>query len=273
MSEGRSELKYALPPQARRAVLQEASPFVQPDPNAEALDVWLPRLRPVSGLRATGYRVSSLYLDDPQLDGYGKRMADLPIRNRVRIRTYGEVGQLAPVFLEAKRKLYGRVVKARMRVCDTAGWAELGAPAPWRDLHARVTPALRRPVARWVKTVEDAGMASQCRVEYLRETYVDGSSRFTLDHEVRAAATGDAHALRGPCPTALLPPGWFVLELKFNGAMPAWMRGLTRRLHLTPEPVSKFALGMAHTVRCNAADVRRFTPPSVRRAPSALVAR
>ena len=120
----------------------------KPDPNADALEAQLPRLRPVSGLHATGYRVSCLYLDDPQLDGYGKRMADLPIRNRVRIRTYGEVGQPAPVFLEAKRKLYGRVVKARMRVCDTVGWAELGAPAPWRDLHARVTPALRQPVAR-----------------------------------------------------------------------------------------------------------------------------
>ena len=70
MSEGRSELKYALPPQARRAVLQEAAPFVQPDPNADALEAQLPRLRPVSGLHATGYRVSSLYLDDPQLDGY-----------------------------------------------------------------------------------------------------------------------------------------------------------------------------------------------------------
>lgn len=261
--EGRSELKYALPPSSRAAVLRQAQASVTPDPNGDPLHPYLPGLPTVAGLAPTGYRVCSLYLDDPHLDGYAKRMADLPIRNRVRIRTYGLPGTKAPVFLEAKRKLRKRVIKHRIRVCDTDTWSTLDPAAPWRDLDGLVSPALRRPVARWVAAVEDPGMQVWCRVDYVRETYVEGTSRLTLDHRVSAAPTTDPLALRGPCPVGLLPPGWFVLELKFNGPMPAWIRRLTRSLRLVPEPVSKFALGMAHTVRRNDQDVQRFTPPSV----------
>jgi len=264
VSEGRYELKYALPRARRADVLAAAVGFVQPDHHGESLERWLPDLRLPGGGPPVGYKVSSLYLDDASFDGYAQRIDDLPIRNRVRIRTYGEPGETAPVFLEAKRKLRSLVVKHRVRVGDTDGWARLPGPRPWTRAAAAASPAARHLVRRWVEVVDAAEMDVVCRVEYLRETFVCGTARLTLDHHVRAAATADPHALRGPCDVALLPPDWFVLELKFNGAKPVWMRDLVREVRLCAEPVSKFALGVALAVRSDsAADARRFLPPSL----------
>ncbi len=259
--EGRAELKYALPLCRRAEVLDIAGPYIDADENALDLSQMLPELR---GIRAFGYRVSSLYLDDVRLDGYAQRLDNRRIRNRIRIRTYGEVGERQTVFLEAKRKLYSRVIKHRYRACDTDTWAQLPGPRPWLGLEPSGRMQDHRRLERWVEAVERGGLQSVCRVEYIRETFVAGTSRLTIDHRVAAAPTSDAHALRGPCPVRLLPDGWVVLELKFDEDEPVWMRTLVQRLGLVAEPVSKFALGVARTVR-SARQIERdaVTPPSI----------
>lgn len=266
MTEGRTELKYALPGHRRAAVLAAAAGHVVPDDNGEPLDQWMPSLRRPGGGPAIGYRVSSLYLDDARLDGYAQRVADLHVRNRVRIRTYGSVGDVAPVFLEAKRKLRARVVKHRVRVGNTADWAQLPGPRPWQHCAALASPVARHLVDRWVGAVDDRDLQVIHRVEYLRETYTQGSARLTLDHRVSAEPITDPFALRGPTTVPLLPPDWFVLELKYDGHKPLWMRSLVQALRLAAEPVSKFALGVALAVRPDCIrDARRFLPPSVQR--------
>jgi hypothetical protein len=90
--------------------------------------------------------------------------------------------------------------------------------------------------------------------------------RLTLDHRVHAVSTSDPHALRGLCRTRLIPAGWVVLELKYNGQAPTWMRRLVSRFGLVAEPISKFALGVARTCRAeHALDRMATTPPSILR--------
>lgn len=267
IEEGRAELKYAIHQSQRLAVLRQAWSQVVADENAALMD-GLGHLRDPDGNPPRGYLVSSLYVDDARFSGYAERLDSRRIRNRLRIRTYGRPGQRRPVFLEAKRKLDSRVIKHRVLVCDTEQWAELPGPRPWRATPGLCTVAsAQRTARRWVQAVDRGAMGVVCRVEYLRETFVAGSSRLTLDHQVAAARTDDPHALRGPCPLALLPRDWIVLELKYNGSCPVWMRQLARSLRLQSEPISKFALGVAHAHRPQrAAELRHLTPPTVRRA-------
>lgn len=267
MSEGRAELKYAIPTELRSEVLALAAGHVESDRHARELTE-LEHLRDADGALPRGYRVTSLYVDDAKLRGYGERLDDRRIRNRLRIRTYDYPGSVRPVFLEAKRKLGGRVIKHRVMVGDTDTWAQLPGPKPWQAAVGLVQGATEQRIARrWVQAVDRANMGVVCRVDYLRETFVDGTSRLTLDHWVGAAETDDPYDLRGDCPLALLPPDWIVLELKYNALEPLWMRRLVRALGLQAEPVSKFALGVAHTRRPGRwAELRRLTPPSLRRA-------
>lgn len=275
MHEGRYELKYALPISRREEVLAAAGDHVVPDPKGRPLDDELPGLRGHAGAPLSGYAVHSLYFDDHTLDGYAQRLDDLPIRNRIRIRTYGRTGgPAAPVFLEAKRKLRKLVVKHRIVICNTVQWAEFDPDQPWRDAVAHCRAPSQRLARRWLSVVESGQMNAVCRVGYVREVFTAGTARLTLDHHVGAEHIRDPRHIRGPYPQALLPPNWFVLELKFNGREPAWMRSLVRRLRLTSEPVSKFALGVALTVRSDHPDdIRRFTPPSVRRSQRAEASR
>ena len=264
--EGRFEMKYALPLERRAAVLAYAQDFIDVDQNARELSSVLPEVVSAGGPRPRGYRVSSLYFDDQQLSGYARRIDGRRIRNRVRIRTYGSQGESFPVFLEAKRKLHRQVIKHRVRVCSTERWHELPASAPWDHVQQPADRMDRERWERWCSVVREQSLDPMCRVEYLRETFAHGQLRLTLDHRVCAVATSDSHALRGPCPQRLIPDGWVVLELKYNGQAPRWMRRLVSRFGLVAEPISKFALGIARTCRqSHASDRRSTTPPSILR--------
>ncbi len=265
MNEGRFELKYALPLERRAAVLELATAHVSPDPNGTSLQELLPPAILASPHQPRGYRVCSLYLDTPQLHGYTERLAEARIRNRVRVRAYGRPGENTPVFLEAKRKLHRNVVKHRVRICTTEEWSRAPRVRPWQRAAGGLATS-NSVVRRWLDVVDGAHMEAVCRVTYVRETWVHGTSRLTLDHCIRGSSWPDPRDLQGEDFQDLLPPGWFVLELKFNGAEPAWMRSLVRAVRLMAEPVSKFALSVAHTVRsAPAGEVRRLTPPSVLR--------
>ena len=266
MVEGRYEMKYLLPLDRRNAVLDYARAFIQPDEHGEDLTDALPEVAG-SSTAPRGYRVSSLYLDDDRLTGYARRIDGRRIRNRVRIRTYGDPGHAAPVFLEAKRKLHKKVIKHRVMCGTTEHWMHWHEQTPWEDAPTPAGSLARERHRRWCDTVREKQLAPVCRVEYWRETFAKGSMRLTLDHRVGAVATGAAHALRGPCPSRLIPPGWVVLELKYNGQSPPWMRRLVARFRLVAEPISKFALGVSQTCRQpNTAERRATTPPSLQRA-------
>ena len=165
-----------------------------------------------------------------------------------------------------KRKLHRQVIKHRVRVCSTERWHELPASAPWDHVQQPADRMDRERWERWCSVVREQSLDPMCRVEYLRETFAHGQLRLTLDHRVCAVATSDSHALRGPCPQRLIPDGWVVLELKYNGQAPRWMRRLVSRFGLVAEPISKFALGIARTCRqSHASDRRSTTPPSILR--------
>lgn len=264
--EGRIELKYALPADRRGELVRAALHHIPPDPHGGDLScepdlVWASGDPPPHG-----YRVHSTYLDLPTLDGYSRRLAEARIRNRIRIRTYGQGDGDAPVFLEAKRKLHERVVKHRVRLCRLSQWRTGPAEAPWRDAVAALEPGRARRLAeRWTAAAEGPpAMIPVTATHYLREVFSQGNERLTIDHTVTASPGDDLRDLRAAGTTALIPADWLVLELKFDGNMPGWMRGLIREFRLVSEPISKFALGVVRTRRdSHPAELLRLTPPSM----------
>lgn len=265
--EGRSELKYALPAARRGEVLALAGGHVQVGAHTHSLAetpgvTWDPADPP-----PFGYRVHSLYLDTPRLDGYGSRLDGEVIRDRLRIRTYGLPGESAAVYLEAKRKLHRLVVKHRVRAGGMRAWQERAPALPWDGAVAALEGEARRVGERWLAAVAAGGMVPVCITHYVREVWEDGSTRLTLDHAVRASGGEDPWRLQRQGEVPLLPEDWIVLELKYNGAAPGWIRTLVREMRLQAEPVSKFALAVARTARRDApAELVRLTPPSVLRA-------
>ncbi len=260
---GRFELKYVLPLTLREAILDLAGPALEPDPFSMDLG---------DGIR--GYEVHSLYLDTPRLDDFRDRLAERRVRQRPRVRTYGPRGVRShPVFLENKRKLDNWVVKARVRVpWDAEAWCAREDAEPWVEAS--------RPLGGRARFLADAFGRLTCGgrrvpvavVHYQREIFTapdcEGRKvRLTLDRHVGATTRHLTPAgLYDPPDTDVLPPDWMVMELKFPGSAPGWMRRIVRALGLRAVPVSKFGLAVALGVAGRRPrEVRYLMPRPVRR--------
>jgi len=263
---GRFELKYAIPSALRDAVLDLAGPAVEFDPYSMDLG---------GGVR--GYEVHTLYLDTPRLDDYRDRLAECRVRDRLRVRTYGpRRARTHPVFLENKRKLDARVVKARVRVpWDAETWCARTDPEPWLAASGALGGHERFLARQFADLTARGRRVPVSVVHYLREVFMapdpDGRRvRLTLDHHVRATTVGLTPAgLYAPPDTDLLPPDWMVMEFKFQGTAPAWMRRIARDLGLRAVPVSKFGLSVALGVAGRRPrEVRYLMPRPVRRLPA-----
>lgn len=264
MSEGRYELKYALPREQRGELLDAAEGSIEVDMHGADLTPYIGHLVEPGHPTPRGYRVHSLYLDSPLLEGYSRRLARARIRNRIRIRTYGDPGDDGPIFLEAKRKLGRQVIKHRVRAGGARAWATYDAEHPWRDAVAHLVGEKRREGDRWLAVPDNANMVPVTLVHYVREVYVAGSARFTIDHKVRASSRIDPRFLQADGDIELIPDDWMVLELKFNHDEPAWMRRVVQKMKLLAEPVSKFALGVGYTLRADRLEeIQKITPPSI----------
>lgn len=256
---GRYEVKYAVPTAIRDRILEAAGGHMVPDPHGTPI--------PGGGL---GYVVHSTYFDTATLDDYTSRLCDQRVRRRMRVRTYGAPGERQPVFLELKRKLDDQVIKQRAQVCDADRWASLGE-SPWEALIESCTGEARAVACRFASIVREHALSPVTSVHYEREVFVDvrpqyAQVRLTIDRAITASARPSVAELYPQPEVHLLPDGWSVLELKFDGAEPGWMRAISRELQLCAEPVSKYALAVATCLRAAyPREARRMTPHSVKR--------
>ncbi len=252
---GRYEFKYLMPVSQRAGVLEIADAYVQPDPHGNPLP---------DG--ASGYNVHSLYFDTPDLQDYFDRLASRKVRNRLRVRTYDAPGDDRPVFLENKRKLDDQVVKHRVRICSAREWLDTPGPTPWRPWIEGLRGRRRYAADVFRELVEDRGRVPVSTVHYRREVYVARDNiysnvRLTLDRRVCAAVNPDVRGLFAAPDVDLIPPDWMVMELKFSGTRPGWMRQVVCELGLRATPVSKFGLSVALGQRAAPArELRFFTP-------------
>lgn len=255
MTEGRFEMKYAVHEDQIPEIRAFIAPYVQPDAHGQ----------PLFG-DARGYIVHSVYFDDKHHSGYAGRLEEHDIRNRVRVRTYGHAGETWPVFLECKRKLRSEVIKHRVKLADTALWAACEDPNPWQVLMRSLSGSARTRAMRFAGVIEDDELFPTCATHYVREVYVDGERRFTVDYSVRGSVQPNLRSFQDDGAYPLLPAGWTVLELKFSDGEPAWMRQLCRAFSLVAEPVSKFGLAMALGLYGDRPQhARRVMPPTILR--------
>ena len=269
---GRYELKYCLPVALRDRVAELARGHVEPDPYAEVLgpECWPANVGVPSGV-LRGYVVHSLYYDTPRLDDYKDRLSEAKVRHRLRARTYGFPGEKRAIFLEDKRKLDDRVIKSRVKLMHADLWCASQDPNPWRPLMHDIKPYERLAARQFDKLVGDNTRVPVSVVHYTREVWVglrtdQPKVRLTLDHAITGSIKPTPWDLYATPDIHLIPPEYMVMEMKFDGQRPAWMRMISAELGLRAEPVSKFGLSVAHGVRgATGGELRYLTPRTLRR--------
>jgi hypothetical protein len=217
---GRIEAKYIIPESLAAQVLQWSSVFLQSD----------------RGL-ASPQRVTSLYLDTPDLGFFRWHVEGRSDRFKLRVRGYGDRVD-GPLYAEIKRKTNGITRKLRAEIPRAALSAVLGAAegAMERELEERGPEALRAFIRKRRAFHAKPRMLVTCMRHSLRESTAAGEVAVTVDRQVQyqPTASPDLSASGAdwrPMRLREYPgPGAAIIELKYVNRPPQWMRTLTTSL-------------------------------------------
>ena len=226
----RFEAKYYLHELEAQALVTTMMPYVSSDPHVR---------------RGHSYPILSLYLDSPDLilsesSEFGEKN-----RFKLRVRSYGE-GPDVPVFLELKRRIDKVIKKERVgikrsylpRILRREGYCEAAllsnAPGELQKLYNFRTYQ------------ESIGAIPRCMVRYTREAYMSALEepvRISLDRSLSTYPVASySEDIWNYNPSRYIEVNAFdvMFEIKFNNALPHWVRRLIQRYELNRSSCAKY---------------------------------
>lgn len=227
----RYEYKYLVPTEQLALLRSLMHPFIMPDKFA-------------SRMPGFEYTVRSVYYDTPNFKFYDEKIDGLKTRKKIRIRGYNQQQEDSKVFLEVKRKNDAIVRKNRFLV-------------PFKDVNCILYDKEFFKSQQFegnrdlfdlncfLYNVHRFSLAPAVIVTYDREAYqskFDPSLRITFDKNLRSKVYPRIEELFTDKQLEPVMTGYFVLEIKFSGGYPGWVRSIIRKLNLTRTSVSKYTI-------------------------------
>lgn len=235
----RYELKFVVSPAQKERFLGSVRHALQPDPHGTD----------------AAYRVTSQYYDSPSLACYWEKVDGVGLRKKIRLRFYGDVDPevgfgTRPAFLEIKHRLNECISKERLSLEPEAAVAILEDSSRLLHLEELLTEDARRQM-RTIGTIEltagNLALFATNVITYRREAWMgtfDRRLRLTFDHFVHAHTPDRYLELSLDCGVPLIPTGHAVMEVKFNGHIPRWVRDQIMTQELRVQRFSKYASGI-----------------------------
>lgn len=211
----RYELKYVLNFRQLQAVLDAMEPHMVPDEYSHS-------------------SIRNLYLDTPDFRLIRRSLERPVYKEKLRVRSYGQAGKQAPVFVELKKKYHSVVYKRRISIPQEQAMACIGGVQPWPDSQIGAELAYTMD---FYKNLRPAVFLS-----YERDAFhgiLDPDLRVTFDTDIRyrqEELTLDSDTWG----TSILGPGQVLMELKVAGGLPIWMAHVLSRQGVFKTSFSKY---------------------------------
>ncbi len=194
------------------------------------------------------YLVRSTYLDSPTLMTYDEKMSGVRDRLKFRIRGYDIITQESVGFIEIKRKTGDYISKDRatIRYKDIDGFFNT---QNYDLLYASVStrPYVEKCAANFLYYYFAHRLKPVVAINYDREAFqcrFGTDLRITFDKNIRAFPT---NSLSQPhqIENMFYPlPDMFVLEIKFFGTIPNWLKPILLKYDLPRISASKYIMSM-----------------------------
>lgn len=229
----RRELKYFIRPAEISRVREIIRPFARPDDYAALCEGY-------------EYTVRSIYFDTPDLRFYYEKDAGVRKRKKLRLRTYNECGGDSMGSIEIKRKYGDIIFKERLLLPLDVARALL-RERPVNISSLGLSTACQQTLHRFLTLMQVLRLRNVVLIAYEREAYVGRDyprARLTIDKHVRSMirpGLEDIHAERG---LRHLTDERQILEVKFDGTMPAWLRMVTSYIGRSNMAISKYCRGI-----------------------------
>lgn len=230
----RHELKFYLPTSAIAQIRPLIAGHVQHDPYcADQPD--------------QSYIVRSIYFDTEDLTFYHEKVDSVENRRKLRVRTYNSPHGSSIAFVEIKRK-FGRVgCKDRLMLPLEKVDHALNGVSPETVLGDEPSYRDRTVLGKIRYLLNMKQLHPVVLVTYDREAFVgrrDRSVRVTFDRNIRSLLNPTMEQIFDEDALVQFEDDQFVLELKFDEAMPGWMANLIRKMNLSSESYSKYCTGI-----------------------------
>ncbi len=229
----RLELKYIIPEATAVRIRDFLLPFLEID----AFGATQPDL---------SYPVHSLYLDSPDLHTYRSTINGDRNRYKLRIRFY-EGRPQAPVFFEIKRREDNAIYKQRCAVARNAVAEVMAGRIPDRRDLADESQDAERSLHTFCRLVNQLQARPIAHVAYRREAWLsrgNNRTRVTFDRRVQSCREPSIRLDANLTNPVTVFGDDVVLELKFTGRVPNWMRELVQVFGLKQCSAAKYVDGI-----------------------------
>jgi hypothetical protein len=231
----RLEYKYLVPRSQLSPLRRRLAPFVELDPYAAT--------------EPDGeYTVRSIYFDTPGLDCYTQKLSGIHTRRKIRIRCYGTHQEDAFAILEIKRKADMRVSKNRSFIFHSHLHELLASGDVEKNILIRSAPETEqalRSARAFLFHLFRYSMYPVVLVVYEREAFLgrfDPSVRLTFDKRLRSRAHPRVESLFAEEGLSGAMGEHFILEVKFQTAMPTWVESVLEEFELERRALSKYSI-------------------------------
>jgi SPX domain protein involved in polyphosphate accumulation len=230
----RKEFKYAVPIEMIQPLRDRLMVHVNYDPFC-------------LGREDSLYSVRSIYLDTTDLLFYYEKIDGQNVRKKLRIRTYDTgPNQSNNAFLEIKRKVDDTVYKERVMINLNEAY-KLGNGAQIGIPQEKPSFATKTALNRFIYLTKRLILEPKALITYEREAFhgkEDPGIRITFDLNVRSYINPDYDEIFREDDMRSVADPVFVLEVKFTGDMPIWMRQVIRDFGLRQQSFSKYCNGL-----------------------------
>ena len=194
------------------------------------------------------YTVRSIYFDTPDLQCYLDKLAGVKRRNKVRLRGYNGDGDKGTVFFEIKTKVDEPLYKNRAPMSfENAKKILYGDPVDELVTPTEKIPLARENAHRFLYQLYARRMQPVVTVIYEREPFQfmireANDLRITFDKNLRGIPYPSLEDLYKEEKALPVDREYFIMEIKFNSYLPAWVKSVITSLGLKKGPASKYAL-------------------------------
>ena len=192
------------------------------------------------------YSVRSIYFDTSGFLFYYEKLEGLKVRKKLRVRTYNTSSDNCPAFLEIKRKYDNTVYKERA-VVSLEEVPKLTNGANLQLLNQDADFGEKSALDKFIFLMKRLNLVPQTLITYEREALVgvaDPSLRVTFDLNVRSYLKPEIDDIFREDELKEIEHDFFVLEIKMNSEMPAWIRRIIRDFNLHQQSISKYCNGI-----------------------------
>ncbi|MBF0368998.1 MAG: polyphosphate polymerase domain-containing protein [Magnetococcales bacterium] len=193
------------------------------------------------GFAGGRYPVRSLYFDTVNYTAYVEKMAGVTLRNKLRLRSYGQQRHQFPFIKVEQKQRHGRFIHKLVTKADISQYDRFMESGRWGETDDGL-------LQDFEKMVRIKNLKPMVLVAYEREAWSakDGSGvRLSFDHDVRYGRCkclfDTTTRLRKDLANRI------VFEIKASRDDIGWVNRLVQRQDLGPVPNSKYVNGIDHT--------------------------